>query len=54
MTKANFKKAMKDAMAKYSFDVNCAAKMAMANYPEHFEAITAAKIAITQEEMGIA
>ena len=29
-------------------------KMAMANYPEHFEAITAAKIAITQEEMGIA
>ena len=54
MTKANFKKAMKEAMDKYGFDVNCATKMAMANYPEHFEAIAAAKIAIIQEEMGIA
>lgn len=54
MTKAKFKKAMKDAMTKYSFDVNCAAKMAMANYQESFKAIAAAKLAIISEEMGFA
>ena len=53
MTKANFKKAMKEAMVKYGADVDFAMKLALSNYPEHFDVITAASLEITQEEMGI-
>lgn len=54
MTMTKFKKAIREAMVKYSIDVHDAAKIAVNNYPEYSETISKATIKITQEDMGIA
>jgi len=53
MTKAKFKKAMKEAMSKYGIDLHSANKMAVTNYPDKFDVINKAFIELQMEEMGL-
>lgn len=53
-TKAQFKKSIKEAMAKYSFlSLDDIAKQMNKQYPEHFQAIANAELDLRMEAMGL-
>lgn len=53
-TKAQFKKAIKDAIDKYSFlSMTDIVKQMSVQYPNQFEMIAKAEIELIQEDMGL-
>lgn len=53
-TKAQFKKSIKEAIAKYSFlSLDDVVKQMNKQYPEHFQAIANAELDLKMEAMGL-